>query len=431
MTSFAKDASAFCAPAPLPAARPRCVSSLSAAASRPSHLQHARRLAARGANAARMVAAARDNSPATVSSVDKTYELERREVGSNGLVLTEVALGTMTWGQQNTEDDAHAQLDYAFERGIVGIDAAEMYPVPPTRETSGRTEEYINSWLRSRGGASFRDRCVIASKVAGSAASGRSFPWIRGNERCLNEENITAAVDGILKRIGTDYIDLLQVHWPERYVPMFGASEYDASQERECVSILEQLTALDRIVKSGRAKNIGLSNETAWGVAQFASLAEQHGLVKPVSIQNSYSLIHRDFEGHVSEACAPSNTDTPLLAYSPLAGGALTGKYLLENVPENARFSLYPNYMKRFQSSLASEAITLYAEIAREAGLTLTQLSLAWCKSRWFVRSTIIGATSLEQLETNIDAFSIDLDKETISAVNKVYAKYRDPSRTS
>jgi aryl-alcohol dehydrogenase-like predicted oxidoreductase len=382
-----------------------------------------------------MVAAARDNAASVAAApsgaVDKGYELARRAVGPDGLVLTEVALGTMTWGQQNTVDDAHAQLDYAFERGIVGIDAAEMYPVPPTRETSGRTEEYIASWLQARGGPAFRDRLVIASKVAGSAASGRSFPWIRGTGRCLDEANITAAVDGILGRLGTDYIDLLQVHWPERYVPMFGASEYDASQERECVSILEQLTALDRVVKSGRVLNIGLSNETAWGVAQFASIAEAHGLVKPVSLQNSYSLIHRDFEGHLSEACAPANADMPLLAYSPLAGGALTGKYLSKDVPENARFTLYPNYMKRFQSSLASEAIALYADIAREAGLTLTQLALAWCKSRWFVRSTIIGATSLHQLEENVDAFSIQLDGATIAAVNKVYARYRDPSRTS
>lgn len=377
----------------------------------------------------RMVATTRDSKHSQI--VDKSYEFEKRSVGSNGLVLTEVSLGTMTWGQQNTCQEAHAQLDYAYERGVVGIDAAEMYPVPPTADTCGRTEEYISSWIKSRGGESFRDRIVIASKVAGSAASGRSFSWIRGSDRCLDEANITAAVDGILQRLGTDYIDLLQVHWPERYVPMFGESAYDASQERECVSILEQLTALDRLVKSGRVRNIGLSNETAWGVAQFANVAEANGLVKPVSIQNSYSLIHRDFEGHVAEACSPRNADCPLLAYSPLAGGALTGKYLVPNLPQNARFTLYPNYMKRFQSSLAAEAIAMYSNIAGDAGLTLTQLALAWCKSRWFVRSTIIGATSLAQLEENLDSFSIELDKTTIDAVNKVYARYRDPSRTS
>lgn len=382
----------------------------------------------------RMVATSRDapSTPARTSGVvDKSYDLERRAVGSSGLILTEVALGTMTWGQQNSEAEAHAQLDFGYERGIVGIDAAEMYPVPPTAEKSGTTERYIASWLRERGGEAFRDKVVIASKVAGSAGGGRAFPWIRGEDRCLDDANITAAVDGILERLGTDYIDLLQVHWPDRYVPMFGASEYDASQERECVGFLEQLEAMDKLVKTGKVRNIGLSNETAWGVAQFASLAAQHGLAKPISVQNSYSLIHRDFEGHMSEACAPCNGDMPLLAYSPLAGGALTGKYLRGNVSKNARFALYPNYMKRFQTSLACEAISLYEEVAMEAGLTLTQLSLAWCKSRSFVRSTIIGATSLKQLEKNVDSFSIKLDDSTIEAVNRIYARYRDPSRTT
>lgn len=360
-------------------------------------------------------------SPQNLSLSSNEIRVERGKIG----------IDRMTWGQQNSCEDAHKQLDYAYERGVVGIDAAEMYPVPPTAETAGLTEKYIGSWIKARGGKSFRDRLVIASKVAGSAASGRSFSWIRGNQRCLDEPNIVKAVDGSLERLGTDYIDLLQIHWPERYVPMFGAGAYEVSQERECISILEQLEALDKIVKSGKVRNIGLSNETAWGVAQFSFLADQHGLTKPVSIQNSYSLIHREFEGHLSEACAPRNGNMPLLAYSPLAGGALSGKYLYGNVPPNARFCLYPHYMKRFQSSLASEAIAEYANVAKAAGITLTQLALAWCKSRWFIRSTIIGATSVEQLKENIDSFSIDLDKPTIDAINKIYNRYRDPSRTS
>lgn len=368
---------------------------------------------------------------AAESAVDRSYELELRHIAGSDLVMTEVCLGTMTWGQQNTMEDAHRQLDYAYERGVAGIDSAEMYPVPPTATTQGSTEVYIGEWIRRRGGASFRDKLTLASKVAGPAAGGRSFPWIRGNDRCLDAANIEAAVDGILQRLGTDYIDLLQLHWPDRYVPMFGASAYDIEHEREAISILDQLQVLDRIVKSGKVRHLGLSNETAWGVAQFATLAEVHGLTKPVSVQNSYSLIHRDYEGHVSEAGSPSNGNMPLLAYSPLAGGALTGKYLLDQVPEDARFALYPNYMKRFQSSLAAEAIIQYQDIAHEAGLTLTQLALAWCKSRWFIGSTIIGATTMKQLEDDIDAFSIKLDKSVISAVNKVYQRYRDPSRTS
>jgi aryl-alcohol dehydrogenase-like predicted oxidoreductase len=367
------------------------------------------------------------------TQVDKSYDLRQSGIGNSGLVMTEVSLGTMTWGQQNTIEDAHRQLDYAYERGVIGIDTAEMYPVPPTSDTAGHTEEYIGAWIRARGGESFRDKLVIASKVAGSAGggNGRSFPWIRGNSRCLDERNLIEAVDGSLKRLGTDYIDLLQLHWPDRYVPLFGSVSYDPALERDSVPILTQLEALDKLVKSGKVRNVGLSNETAWGVAQFAQLAEQHGLTKPVSIQNSYSLIYRDFEGHLSEACSPGNGNMGLLAYSPLAGGALTGKYLHGNAPAKARFALYPNYMKRFQSSLAAEAIGEYEAIAIEAGLTLTQLALAWCKTRWFVSSTIIGATTMDQLEANIDAFSIRLDKSIIQKVNQTYARYRDPSRTS
>jgi aryl-alcohol dehydrogenase-like predicted oxidoreductase len=337
----------------------------------------------------------------------------------------------MTWGAQNTCEEAHAQLDYAYERGIIGIDAAEMYPVVPSADTQGRTEEYIGRWIRARGGRSFRDNLVIASKVAGPAASGRSFPWIRGTSRDLDQANIDQAVDGILARLGVDHIDLLQTHWPARYVPMFGQSEYEVANERECVSALTQLEILDKLVKSGKVRNIGLSNETAYGIAQFSFLAIQHGLTRPVTIQNSYSLIHRDFEGHPAEACSPTNADVAMLAYSPLAGGALSGKYLSAMVPDNCRFSLYPNYMKRFQSSLASDAIREYSRIARDADMTLAQLALAWCKSRWFVKSTIIGATSMDQLVENVDAFSISLDHSVISEVNKVYMKYRDPSRTS
>jgi aryl-alcohol dehydrogenase-like predicted oxidoreductase len=367
------------------------------------------------------------------TQVDKSYDLRQSGIGNSGLVMTEVSLGTMTWGQQNTIEDAHRQLDYAYERGVIGIDTAEMYPVPPTSDTAGHSEEYIGAWIRARGGESFRDKLVIASKVAGSArgGNGRSFPWIRGNSRCLDERNLIEAVDGSLKRLGTDYIDLLQLHWPDRYVPLFGSVSYDPALERDSVPILTQLEALDKLVKSGKVRNVGLSNETAWGVAQFAQLAEQHGLTKPVSIQNSYSLIYRDFEGHLSEACSPGNGNMGLLAYSPLAGGALTGKYLHGNAPAKARFALYPNYMKRFQSSLAAEAIGEYEAIAIEAGLTLTQLALAWCKTRWFVSSTIIGATTMDQLEANIDAFSIRLDKSIIQKVNQTYARYRDPSRTS
>lgn len=359
------------------------------------------------------------------------HELERRAVGSAGLILTEVALGTMTWGQQNSETDAHAQLDFAFERGVVGIDTAELYPVPPTRDLAGTTERYIASWIRARGGRAFRDKLVIASKVAGGSAQGRSFPWIRGADRKLDRANIVEAVDGILERLETDYIDLLQLHWPDRYVPMFGESAYDVASERSSVPIEEQLEVIDSLIKAGKVRNFGLSNESAWGIAQFDCIARARGYARPVSVQNPYNLIQRDFEGHPAEVCSPSNADVALLAYSPLAGGALTGKYLRDDVPPNVRFAMYPNYMKRFRSSLASAAIVDYERVADDAGISLTQLALAWCKSRWFMGSTIVGATSVAQLQENIEAFSVTLDQSVIDAVNKVYAKYRDPSKTS
>lgn len=303
--------------------------------------------------------------------------------------------------------------------------------MPPSEETTGLTERFIGSWIRKRGGVAFRDKLVILSKVAGSSTQGRVFSWIRGEERRVCRSGIRDAVHGILSRLGTDYIDLLQIHWPDRYVPMFGAGAYDIAREREAVSYREQVAAMDELIQEGKIRHYGLSNETAWGVAQFDAVARARGYARPISIQNSYSLLYRDFEGHLAEACAPSNANLPLLAYSPLAGGALTGKYLANDVPKTARFAVYPNYMKRFRNSIATEATLKYRRIAEGAGLTLTQLSLAWCRSRWFIGSTIIGATSVEQLEEDLDAFAITLDTTTINAVNKVYARYRDPSRTS
>lgn len=371
-------------------------------------------------------------APRPPHSVTETHhDLAKKTIGSSDLVLTEVCLGTMTYGHQNTEDEAHEQLDYAYERGVIGIDSAELYPVPAREETSGTTERFIGSWIKKRGGAKFRDTLVLCSKVAGSNRSSRGLPWIRGTKRWVDRPNIRAAVDGILARLGTDYIDLLQIHWPDRYVPMFGPGAYDVNKETDSISFLEQISAMDELIKEGKIRQYGLSNETAWGVSQFDAVARANGLARPISVQNSYSLIHRDFETHLAEASAPTNANTPLLAYSPLAGGALTGKYLTNDVPEGTRFSLFPNYMERFQSSLAAEAIRQYMQVADEAGISLTQLALAWCKSRWFIGSTIVGATNLEQLRYNIDAFSMELDDSTIDAVNRIYQRYRDPSVTS
>lgn len=359
------------------------------------------------------------------------HVFERCDIGAGGLVLTEVCLGTMTWGKQNNEQEAHAQLDYAHARGVAGIDAAELYPVPPEEGTCGETERIIGKWIEKRGGNAFRDSIVLASKVAGGSGGSRALPWIRGESRTVNRDNIRAAVHDSLRRLRTDYIDLYQIHWPDRYVPLFGAGAYDEALERDAVSFEEQVRAMDELIREGKIRHYGLSNETAWGVAQFDAMARATGCARPASVQNSYSLIYRDFESHLAEACSTKNANTPLLAYSPLAGGVLTGKYLREEVEEGVRFSMYPNYMKRFQSSLAAKAIVEYEKVAKEVGLSLTELSLAWCKSRKFIGSTIIGATSTEQLKENLDAFSITLDESVIAEVNRVYNVYRDPSRTS
>lgn len=365
----------------------------------------------------------------TISEPSVKGDLLRLVPIGKDLNMTEVVLGSMTWGAQISEEDAHDQLDYAYERGVVGIDSAEMYPAPPTELTSGATERIIGSWIKKRGGPSFRDNLVLCSKVAGPSHTTRVFPWIRGPNRCLDRKNIRESVHNTLKRLGTDYIDLMQIHWPDRYVPMFGNYGYDISKasQRVAVSFEEQVHAFDELIKEGKIRNYGLSNETAWGVSQFHSTATAHGYAQPVSIQNSYNLLCREFEESLAEACAPHNANIALLAYSPLAGGALTGKYLTLPVPEQARYITYPHWMKRFHNDVAREAMMEYKRIADDVGLPLITLSLAWCKSRWFVGSSIVGATSVKQLEENIECFSVNLDSSVIEALENIYTRYRNP----
>lgn len=239
------------------------------------------------------------------------------------------------------------------------------------------------------------------------------------------------SVESSLRRLGTDYIDLLQIHWPDRYVPLFGQDAYDPSQERDdSTSFNEQLEAFQDLIHQGKVRHIGVSNETPFGVCKFAELAEREGLPKIVSIQNSYSLLVRsDFESGLSEVCSPRNTNVGLLAYSPLAGGILSGKYATEDVSDRARLNLFPGFMERYKKSLAQEAVDCYMQVADKYGLTPTQLSLAWCYSRPWVASTIIGATSLEQLDENIEAYGIEFTDEMNDDVNAIYQRYRDPSK--
>ncbi|KAG7672021.1 hypothetical protein Ndes2526B_g07022 [Nannochloris sp. 'desiccata'] len=351
----------------------------------------------------------------------------RVRLGDSDLMVSECCLGTMTWGNQNTEAEAHAQLSHAIlDCGLNFIDTAEIYPVPPSEDTQGSTDRFISSWLKNQR----REDIVLASKVSGYGR--QTYLRKDGSVPRVNEKNIIESVDSSLKRLGTDHIDLLQVHWPDRYVPLFGQATYDIDNEREGdVPFEEQLEALAKVIAAGKVRYIGVSNETSYGVMKFCQAAESSSLPKIVSIQNSYSLLVRGpFETDLAEVTAPRQNNVGLLAYSPLAGGSLSGKYRPgnEEAIKNSRFTLFKGYMGRYTQSLARQAVDEYVAVAQKHGLTPTELALAFCKSRWFVTSTIIGATTVEQLKENLGAFDVELSAECLQDVDAVFRRFRDPA---
>lgn len=341
-----------------------------------------------------------------------------RVLGDNGPRVSAICLGTMTFGQQNTEAEAHAQLDLAVERGINFIDCAEIYPVPTRGETSGSTERFIGTWLARQP----RDKLVIATKVAGPA---RSLPWIRGGPPALDRANIRAAVEGSLRRLQTDYIDLYQLHWPERNQPMFGQWQFDPAKERECTPIRAQLEALAELVQEGKIRHVGLSNEHPWGVMEFLRLSRELALPRVVSIQNAYSLVNRTYEAGLAEIAWREHLG--LLAYSPLAFGHLSGKYL-ENPSAQGRITLFESFGQRYSKPNLVPAVRAYADLARAHGLTPVQLALAFVYSRWFVGSTIIGATTMTQLEDNLAAWNVSLDEPLLDAIDGLHLRYTNPA---
>ncbi|MBU0620791.1 MAG: NADP(H)-dependent aldo-keto reductase [Gammaproteobacteria bacterium] len=343
--------------------------------------------------------------------------MEYRRLGASDLQVSALALGTMTFGEQNSEADAHAQLDYAVARGVNFIDTAEMYPVAPRAETVHRTESYIGNWLMRQQ----RDKLVVATKIAGPA---RGFTWIRGTPR-IDRAQINAAIDGSLRRLQTDYVDLYQIHWPDRYVPMFGATAYDVKQERDSTPIAEQLQALAELVKAGKVRYLGLSNETPWGVAEFVRCAEQLGLPRIVSIQNAYHLMNRTFESGLAEIC--HRADVGLLAYSPLAFGWLTGKYI-DDPQAHGRITLFPNFGQRYAKVNVPPAVREYMKIAQEAGLSPATMALAFARTRWFTSSVILGATTLDQLKENLDSMDVILKDEVLEKIEAVHRKYPNPA---
>ena len=338
-----------------------------------------------------------------------------RQLGSSDLTVSELCLGTMTYGEQNTAEDASTQLDYAFAHGINFIDTAEMYPVPPRGETQGRTEEYVGRWLAQQP----RDKVILATKVTGPA---RGFDWIRGGPR-VTPRHIAAAIETSLKRLQTDYIDLYQIHWPDRNVPMFGQSAYDPQAERDATPIAEQLAALGELVKAGKIRYVGLSNETPWGVAEFLNASEQAGLPRVASIQNAYNLINRVFEYGLAETCF--REQVALLAYSPLGFGTLSGKYLEGGT---GRLSLFPGFGQRYNKPNIPEAAAAYAALAAKAGLRPATLALAFVRSRWFVTSTIIGATTMQQLEENINSVQVAIGTDLLQEIQSIHARYPNPA---
>jgi len=345
--------------------------------------------------------------------------IEKRPLGKTGLDVTSICLGTMTWGEQNTEAEAHEQLSYACdERGINFIDTAELYPVPPKADTQGRTEQYIGSWLTKRGQ---RDDLVIATKACGP---GEWVNYFRGGPR-HTKAHLEAAIDASLARLQTDYVDLYQLHWPDRPTNFFGQLGYTHVDGADETPIDEILTALESLVVSGKVRAIGLSNETPWGVMTFLEIARREGLPVVASIQNPYSLLNRTFEIGLSEIAHRESVG--LLAYSPLAFGVLSGKYLGGKRPEGARLTLFDRF-SRYSNPEATKATEAYAALAAEHGLSLTEMALAFVTSRPFVTSNIIGATSIEQLKENIDTHDLKLSDAILDGIEAIHISQPNPS---
>lgn len=347
--------------------------------------------------------------------------MQYKHLGSSDIQVSAICLGTMTFGEQNTQAEGHHQLDWAIEYGINFIDTAELYAIPPKAETYGRTEEIIGTWLTQRGR---RDDLVIASKIAGAGVDWISH--IREGKTRFNVEHITQALDASLKRLQTDYLDLYQLHWPERQTNYFGHLGYQPSNNEQALTPIRQtLEALEKQIKAGKIRYIGLSNETPWGIMQFLNIAKDYDLPKIVSVQNPYSLINRTYEVGCAEIS--HREDVGLLAYSPLGFGVLTGKYLNGARPENARISKWPEY-GRYLNTQAVAATEAYVKLANENELDPAQMALAYVNSRPFVASTIIGATTMAQLKNNISSIQLELDENIISTIDAIHQQYPNPA---
>jgi len=344
-----------------------------------------------------------------------------KKLGNTNTKVSSICLGTMTWGQQNTQKDAFEQMDYALDQGVNFFDTAELYAVPMKPETRGKTSQYIGEWFLK---TKKRNKIILADKVAG--ASGMN--WLRPNNEktSLNKKQIEFACERSLKDLKTDYIDLYQVHWTDRPSGAFsGKQEYEHKDTDDFVSIEETLGALNNLIKTGKVRHIGISNETPWGANQYLKFAEQKKLTKIVSIQNAYNFLNRGFEVGLSEIAMREKIG--LLAYSPLASGYLSGKYRNGVIPKNSRMDLFYDFWPRYRTLNSEKAIEEYWNLAKKFNLNLAQMAIKFCEIQPFITSAIIGATTMEQLKTNIDSVNINLDKELIEKIGEIHKKYPNP----
>lgn len=347
------------------------------------------------------------------------------KLGQSDLNVSKVCLGTMTFGDQNTQAEAHQQLDYAVAQGINFIDTAEMYPVPPKAETYTKTEPIIGAWLKNQQ----RDKLIIGSKISGPR---RGMSWIRNNEFSLDRATIRAALHDSLTRLQTDYIDLYQIHWPERNVPLFGQFQFDPAneldsegQEKQWVSIHNQLETLAELVAEGKIRAIGLSNEQPWGVMEFVRCAKQYNLPHIASLQNAYNLLNRNIDFGMSEICYREQVS--LLAYSPLAFGHLSGKYI-DNPNAKGRVTLFRGYAQRYTKPNVNAACEAYSMLAKAHDFSPAALALSYVMHRWCVTSTIIGATSMAQLQENIGAYQLKLSPEILKQIDAIHLRFTNPA---
>ena len=347
--------------------------------------------------------------------------MKYRKLGTTSINVSVICLGTMTWGEQNNQSEAFEQMDYAFDQGVNFFDTAELYSIMPRQETYGKTEEIIGNWFQHSGK---RKNIVLATKIASKSTG---LEWIRAGKEKLgfDKKNINAAVDASLKRLQTDYIDLYQLHWPERKVPLFGKLDFSYDEKDiNWTSFNEVLENLNDLVKTGKIRHIGLSNETPWGMMKFLEISKQKSLPRMMSIQNAYNLVNRVFDTANSEVAIRENCG--LLAYSPIAGGRLSGKYLNGVQPNKARYTLWPHRFSRHSTERGDRAIQKYVSLAKKYNLTAAKMANAFVNYRPFVTSNIIGATTIDQLKENIDSINITLSDDILKEIEEIHSY--DPS---